>query len=102
MFKRAIKIAEQTPNSTTLGPLIHNPKEIARLQKDFNVNTAQNIDELDDDQTVIVRTHGIEKEHMRNLKKKFKMIDATCPFVTKPQNIVEEMSNKKYQNRYFR
>ena len=35
--KRAIKIAEDYKNSSTMGPLIHNQDEINRLQNDFNV-----------------------------------------------------------------
>ncbi len=35
--KRAIKIAEENSNASTYGPLIHNSKEIARLDKDFKV-----------------------------------------------------------------
>lgn len=40
--KRAIQIAEKTKNSITLGPLIHNPKEISRLQMKFGVRVEEN------------------------------------------------------------
>jgi len=94
--KRAISIAEQNPNSTTIGPLIHNPNEINRLKEKFNVKTAQDIDDIDN-KKAIVRTHGIEKDKLKTLKeKKFDIIDATCPFVTKPQKIVEELSQDGY------
>jgi 4-hydroxy-3-methylbut-2-enyl diphosphate reductase len=46
---------------------------------------------------VIVRTHGIPKQELEKLKKKnIEIIDATCPFVKKPQEIVEEMSKAGY------
>ena len=35
--KRAIGLAEKKPNGITLGPLIHNAKEINRLKENFNV-----------------------------------------------------------------
>lgn len=35
--RRAIKLAENKPNGITLGPLIHNAKEINRLKDKFNV-----------------------------------------------------------------
>lgn len=35
--RRAIKLAESKSNGITLGPLIHNAKEINRLKEDFNV-----------------------------------------------------------------
>lgn len=95
--KRAIKIAEESPNSHTIGPLIHNPKEINRLKSDFNVDVVEEIDALKEGERAIVRTHGIEKEKLQVLKdKNLDVIDATCPYVTKPQEIVESMSNEGY------
>ena len=35
--KRAIKIAEENKNSATYGELIHNSKEIARLEEDYKI-----------------------------------------------------------------
>ena len=95
--KRAIKIAEQTKNSKTLGPLIHNKKEIDRLKNEFKVDLIEDIDKVNKDETIIIRTHGIAKNRLRDLQKKTKnIIDATCPYVTKPQQIVEKMSKEGY------
>ena len=94
--KRAIKIAESSSGAVTYGELIHNPLEINRLKKEHNVGLAKNLEEINSD-TVIIRTHGITKNDKEILQNKQKtLIDATCPFVTKPQNIVEEMSKKEY------
>lgn len=96
--KRAIKIAEKSHNGVTLGALIHNPKEIERLKKNFGVRLAQNISEINDDDRVIVRTHGIPKKELEDLKNRnISVTDATCPYVTKPQKIVEAMSAEGYQ-----
>ncbi len=95
--KRAIKIAEQTQNSNTLGPLIHNKKEIERLKDEFNVGLIEDIEEAKEGDTVVIRTHGIPKDKLQKLKEKTdNIIDATCPFVTKPQQIVERMSEEGY------
>ncbi len=95
--KRAIKIAEEHPGSSTLGPLIHNNMEIERLKKDFNVSLATTLDDVKDGQATVIRTHGIPKEDLKRLQAKGgEVIDATCPFVTKPQQIVEEMSKEGY------
>lgn len=95
--KRAIKIAEEHKNAITLGPLIHNAKEIARLKKDYNVDTSETLENLQKGRELIVRTHGIPKRDLERLQaQKFEVIDATCPFVRKPQMIVEEMSAKGY------
>ncbi len=95
--KRAIEIAQKHHNSATMGPLIHNTKEIQRLQKDYNVGLYQNLDEVKKDETVIIRTHGIPKNDLQILKSKdAKVINATCPFVTTPQQIVKKMSSEGY------
>ncbi|OQX74317.1 MAG: 4-hydroxy-3-methylbut-2-enyl diphosphate reductase [Campylobacteraceae bacterium 4484_4] len=96
--KRAIEIAENSKNATTIGPLIHNNEEINRLKENFNVVTAHNISELGEVKKAIIRTHGIVKEDLEKLKQSdMEIIDATCPFVTKPQQIVEKMSKEGYQ-----
>ncbi|GAB6073529.1 4-hydroxy-3-methylbut-2-enyl diphosphate reductase [Nautilia lithotrophica] len=96
--KRAVEIAEESKNAVTLGPLIHNPLEINRLAKNYNVKYIESIDDIDNDvKRVIVRTHGIPKDKLQKLKEKnVEIIDATCPFVKKPQEIVEEMSKLGY------
>jgi 4-hydroxy-3-methylbut-2-enyl diphosphate reductase len=95
--KRAITIAELHKNSATMGPLIHNQKEISRLKDNFNVNLYENISDVKQKNTVIIRTHGITKNDLKILKNKdAKIINATCPFVTTPQQIVKNMSKEKY------
>jgi len=96
--KRAIEIAENSRDATTIGPLIHNNEEINRLKENFNVITSNDIGELGSAKKAIIRTHGIVKDDFKTLQKSdIEVIDATCPFVTKPQQIVEEMSKKGYK-----
>lgn len=95
--KRAINIAQKYTNSATMGPLIHNEDEINRLKKDFNVGLYSNLSDVKPEDTVIIRTHGIPKDELKELKKTTKkVINATCPFVTTPQNIVKNMSKEGY------
>lgn len=95
--KRAIKIAEENTHSATYGPLIHNPNEIERLKKDFNVALAENLESFKAGDTAVIRTHGIPKQELALLhERKVNVIDATCPYVTKPQQICEEMSAQGY------
>ena len=95
--KRAIKIAEDSKNASTIGPLIHNNEEIKRLKENFNVETLKDASEADGVDKAIIRTHGITKSDLNKLKNKgTEIIDATCPFVTKPQQICEQMSNEGY------
>ncbi len=95
--KRAIKIAEENKNSSTYGPLIHNSKEIDRLEQDFNVGLSEDYKSFKAGDKAIVRTHGIQKNELEDLNNEgVHVIDATCPYVTKPQQICQEMSEAGY------
>jgi len=95
--KRAIEIAEEHKGSVTYGPLIHNKDEINRLKVGFNIGLAEKLDEIEKEGTVVIRTHGIPKDELAALEaKEHKVIDATCPYVTTPQNIVQKMSEDGY------
>ena len=95
--KRAIKIAEENKNSVTYGPLIHNAKEIERLDRDFKVGLTEDISTFNSGDKAVIRTHGIPKHELKFLQEKnVEVVDATCPYVTKPQQICEEMSALGY------
>ncbi|MBU1667423.1 4-hydroxy-3-methylbut-2-enyl diphosphate reductase [bacterium] len=95
--KRAIEIAEKYQNSFTYGPLIHNKDEIDRLKTGFNIGLIEKIEDIKNDNAVVIRTHGIPKNELAMLKKQDnQIIDATCPYVTTPQNIVAKMSSEGY------
>ncbi len=95
--KRAIKIAEEHKGSKTYGPLIHNKDEINRLKEGFNIGLAEKFEDVTPNDSVVIRTHGIPKNELSLLKEqKNKIIDATCPYVTTPQKIVEKMSKEGY------
>ena len=95
--KRAIKIAEENQNAATYGPLIHNSKEIDRLDRDFKVGLVEDFTTFQSGEKAIVRTHGIVKDELSSLHKSgVEVINATCPYVTKPQEIAQEMSESGY------
>jgi len=65
----------------TYGPLIHNPQTVDLLRK-RGIIPAQDLDEIEEGTTVIIRAHGISPREREMLKKKGVMIvDATCPKV---------------------
>ena len=95
--KRAIKIAEENTNASTYGPLIHNSKEIERLEKDFKVGLTDDYRTFKKGDKAVIRTHGIPKNELEALHKNgVDVVDATCPYVTKPQQISQEMSEAGY------
>ena len=92
--KRAVEIAEKTAEENgscyTLGELIHNGSEIARLQK-LGVYPIDSPDDLPQGRTLIIRSHGVAKSVTDYINDKgISCIDATCPFVAKIHNIVSK------------
>ncbi|MGN1349271.1 MAG: 4-hydroxy-3-methylbut-2-enyl diphosphate reductase, partial [Acutalibacteraceae bacterium] len=87
MIKKGEKIC-------TLGPIIHNPQLIADLEKK-GVGIINTPEEAPEGTTVIIRTHGVEKEVIERLEeKRIPYIDLTCPFVMKIHKIIKENSSE--------
>ncbi len=84
-------------NIFTLGELIHNHDYIMRLeQRGVRVVEEDEIDEkLSHGDTLVIRAHGITKQLSEKLKNAhYNVIDATCPYVKKIHNIVDENSSE--------
>lgn len=97
--KRAVEMvykeAETGKKVYTLGPIIHNEQVVQDLEQK-GVRVIDTPEELSKakDATVIIRSHGISADVYHQLEdKKVRIVDATCPFVSKIHRIVE----KKYQ-----
>ncbi len=74
----------------TLGPIIHNAQLVADLESK-GVKIIDDISETPNGYTVVVRTHGVEKNVLDEFEKKdIEFVNATCPFVTKIHNIVKK------------
>src|SRR5437763_4327897 len=73
----------------TLGPLIHNTQEMQRLECE-GVSTVQSPSEVSKDQIAVIRAHGVTPQVQAELEKRAaKVVDATCPFVTRVQRLAE-------------
>ena len=78
----------------TLGPLIHNPQYIKSLC-DRGTLIAESIAEVPTNYKLVIRAHGITKECSEEIVNSgIEFSDATCPFVKKIQNIVNNESTK--------
>ena len=93
--RKAMEIAENAAVSgqktVTLGPIIHNPQVVARLAGK-GISPVTSTDEITDE-TVIIRSHGIGPSCYNNLKrKKSVLLDATCPFVKRNQEIAKGLA----------
>ena len=83
----------------TLGPIIHNEQVVQDLNAN-GVGVVCNPEEIsgeDDNATLVIRSHGVSQDVIRRIKEKGLCYeDATCPFVKKIHQTVEEYSAKSY------
>lgn len=99
--KEAIKLATETAASSdrptvTLGPLIHNPQEIERLNREYGIDRIDSLDGLRD-ANVVIRAHGVPPEYFElAAAQQLTVVDATCRFVTDVQNAAVEFCRKGY------
>ncbi len=100
--KRAVKLAEESSLLTkegkkvfTLGPIIHNPQEVQRLESKGVKPLEGN--EISEGDAIIIRSHGIPPEKERELKEKgLNVIDATCPYVKAVHEAVCKLAQEGY------
>ena len=101
--KRAIDItfdiAGKDPQGVfTLGPIIHNPQVIRKLQESgVSPIEVGSLNERDI-RSLIIRTHGIPRQLYDSISTYgFTIIDATCPFVKKAQHYAKLLQESGYQ-----
>ncbi len=98
--KRAINMAQECADKRkgeihTLGPIIHNPQVVKELEHS-HIIPKRGLEEIGGG-TVIIRSHGITLQETEIIHDKgLEMIDATCPFVKKSQEIVALLSREGY------
>ena len=98
--KMAIQKGEELVKSghvpiATLGPLIHNPQEVKRLES-LGIYAKDSFEEIDE-KIVLIRTHGVAPSVYEEAEKRgLELYDCTCPFVNKVQKIAHEHSQNGY------
>ena len=86
------ELLEEGKKVCTLGPIIHNPQLVEELAQK-GVRIVENPSEVKTDETLVIRSHGVEREVFENAQKlELDVADATCPFVSKIHKIVAENS----------
>ncbi|HEY6804055.1 MAG TPA: 4-hydroxy-3-methylbut-2-enyl diphosphate reductase [Pyrinomonadaceae bacterium] len=92
--ERAVEMVEEVVEEgagpiRSLGPLIHNAQEMERLGAQ-GVSTIDSPDEADAQTVAVIRAHGVTPQVQFALEQRAaKVIDATCPFVTRVQHLAE-------------
>ncbi len=89
--ERAVEMVEKALGEgdtvRTLGPLIHNAQEMDRLAAE-GVATISEPVQIQRSETAVIRAHGVTPQVEAELREKAaKVVDATCPFVTKVQKL---------------
>lgn len=91
----AFESAEKGGKTYSLGPIIHSPQVVNRLEA-LGVKVLRELDEISDG-TIIIRSHGVTSEELEEaLRKELDVVDATCPFVKKAQENVKSLSESGY------
>ena len=95
---RAVELVEQAAAAgkkvATLGPIIHNRHVVNKFEA-MGVRVIETPEEARDDETVIIRSHGVTREVVERLEKTgAEIIDATCPFVKRIHSIVSREEEK--------
>jgi 4-hydroxy-3-methylbut-2-enyl diphosphate reductase len=96
--ERAVEMVEDAlaegDTVRSLGALIHNTQEMSRLEAQ-GVSTIDLACEADKNVTGVIRAHGVTPEVQSELEKRAaKVIDATCPFVTKVQHLAQRAAQQ--------
>lgn len=89
--ERAVEMVENAINDgqkvRALGPLIHNEQEMQRLAHE-GVTTISDPIQIRRGETAVIRAHGVTPQVQKELEEKAtKVVDATCPFVTRVQKL---------------
>lgn len=92
--KSAVDTAMSVPSENTyiLGELIHN-KLVTDGIAERGIKTVSCVGEVPDGASLIIRSHGAERKIFEECNRRnIKVIDCTCPFVKRTQNIVSRIN----------
>lgn len=98
--ERAVRLADETArenkNVYTLGPIIHNP-QLVRKMEEKGINVKNSTENISKNETIVIRSHGVSKSDVKNLEDSgAEIVDATCPFVSRAQREAEKLSKEGY------
>lgn len=98
----AVEMAEQAVrehgpgNVIALGPVIHNPQVVSRLEREGLVQTGT-LDTIPAGKSVLIRSHGARPETYAQAKARgLNIIDATCVLVKHAQEAVQRLHAEGY------
>lgn len=88
-------VADADCSICSLGPIIHSPQLVARLEEQ-GVTVVEQVEGLAEGK-VILRSHGVRADELAAIRHRgLTVIDATCPFVKKAQEHAALLSREGY------
>ena len=95
---KAFELSDRDRKIYTLGELIHNSDVVKKLnENNVYTLTEDEIKDLEEDDIILIRSHGITKEMTEKLNEQTRnVINLTCPYVTNIQQKVKEYHDKGY------
>ena len=92
----ALTAGEKERAVWTIGMPIHNPQEVARLRT-MGLRVAKDASEVPPGVRVLIRAHGESRAVLEELRGKgVCVIDTTCPFVRRAQDLANSLSDEGY------
>jgi len=91
------EISKKSNNIQILGPIVHNPQQIAVFEK-AGVKTIESVSEATPG-VLIIRAHGVPPKVLNEAlsRKDLTVIDATCPLVKLEQNYAKQLFEDGYK-----
>ncbi len=99
--KRAVDLVEKALREKrnqiySIGPFIHNPQVIARLSRQ-GLKLVRSLKDIKRG-CLVIRSHGVHPSLIKEAReKKLGLIDVTCPYVIKAQNISQFLKREGYK-----
>jgi len=80
---------------SSLGPLIHSPQMVEKLEQE-GVRVCHQVEDISDG-AVVIRSHGVTAQEVEEIEQSgLLVVDATCPFVKKAQKHADMLSREGY------
>jgi len=93
----AFEAAARESRLFILGQLVHNPYVVDKLRKK-GVKTIDDVSELTQGDNLLIRAHGeLKSVYEYCQKNKINIIDCTCPFVKRAQELAAGLESDGYQ-----
>lgn len=91
----AFDAAGEHEQISSLGPLIHSPQMVEKLEKE-GIGVCHRVADVPGG-AVVIRSHGVTSNELEEISESgLTVVDATCPFVKKAQDHAAQLSSEGY------